>query len=372
VHCPHFEAARCTSCSEIRQPYAAQLGVKQLRAELALNAHPDVHWLPPIGSRDSGFRNKAKMAVAGTHDAPILGIVNARGAAVDLRDCLLYPPSFQPALAAIAEWISLVELAPYDLQTRRGELKYVLLTEAPKSALMMLRLVLRSRASEARIRKHLSELLDRLPLLKVVSLNIQPEHKAILEGEVEIVLSEQRALKMQLGNLTLQLGQRAFFQTNSDLANRLYEQVGAWVDELQPSSVWDLFCGVGGFALKCAKPGRAVLGVEISADALDAAREAATLMGLSGVQFLTLDAAAFTDDPAECVIVNPPRRGIGRELSARLELSRTRWLIYSSCNVASLAQDLSAMPAFKLKRARMLDMFPHTTHFEVVVLLERR
>ena len=70
-------------------------------------------------------------------------------------------------------------------------------------------------------------------------------------------------------------------------------------------------------------------------------------------------------------IVNPPRRGIGEELSGWLEASGVRHVVYSSCNAQSLARDLAAMPSLRRRRARVLDMFPQTTHYEVMVLLER-
>src|SRR5690606_8746611 len=66
-----------------------------------------------------------------------------------------------------------------------------------------------------------------------------------------------------------------FFQTNTVVATELYRQARAWVDEVGPASLWDLYCGVGGFALHCAAPGRAVTGIEISAEAVVAASRTA-------------------------------------------------------------------------------------------------
>ncbi len=71
------------------------------------------------------------------------------------------------------------------------------------------------------------------------------------------------------------------------------------------------------------------------------------------------------------VIVNPPRRGIGADLARRLEASDVRHVLYSSCNATTLAEDLAQMPSLRPRRARLLDMFPQTSHYEVLVLLER-
>ena len=70
--------------------------------------------------------------------------------------------------------------------------------------------------------------------------------------------------------------------------------------------------------------------------------------------------------------MNPPRRGIGADLAAWLERSPAQWVLYSSCNAATLARDLTHMPSLRPTRVRLLDMFPQTTHFEVLTLLERR
>ena len=71
------------------------------------------------------------------------------------------------------------------------------------------------------------------------------------------------------------------------------------------------------------------------------------------------------------MVLNPPRRGIGPALAGWLEDSRTRHVLYSSCNAESLARDLAAMPSLRPVRAQLLDMFPQTRHYEVLVLLER-
>jgi 23S rRNA (uracil747-C5)-methyltransferase len=172
----------------------------------------------------------------------------------------------------------------------------------------------------------------------------------------------------------MHLRPQSFFQTNTEVAAALYRQARDWVDELRPASLWDLYCGVGGFALHCADGSRDVTGIETSAEAITSARTSATEADLSRVDFAVGDATAFAvgaGHEPDLVIVNPPRRGIGDELSRWLETSSVRQVIYSSCNATSLARDLAAMPSLRPRRARLLDMFPQTTHYEVVTLLER-
>lgn len=375
MYCDHYVAGSCRSCTLLEQSYPQQLQGKLTHCQALLTAHQGVEWLAPVTSAETGFRNKAKMVVSGTAALPLLGITDAQGQGVDLADCPLYPPSLQACFAPIARFISAADITPYDVASRRGELKFVLVTLAGDSGELMVRLVLRSQGALARIRKHLASLLEALPQIVVVSVNLQPEHKAILEGDQEIFLTGQQSLTMRLNGMPLHLRPKSFFQTNTAVAAALYRQAAAWVDELNPASLWDLFCGVGGFALQCADGVREVIGIELSAEAIASAEQSRQELGLQRVSFQSLDATHFTQGSAaapELVIVNPPRRGIGNELCAFLEsAANIRWVIYSSCNSESLARDLQQMPGWRLRQARLLDMFPHTPHYEVITLLER-
>lgn len=376
MHCKAHDEHRCRSCSLLGVPQEQQLARKQAEAEAALAPFGPTHWLATAVSQEQGFRNKAKMVVSGDMQAPILGILDAEGRGIDLRDCPLYPPALSACFPALGDFIRMARIAPYDVPNRRGELKYILITLAEPSEELMLRFVLRSREALPRIRKHLPTLLDALPGLRVVSANLQPEHKAILEGDEEIILTPQSALRMELDGLPLYLRPRSFFQTNTAIATALYAQARTWVDAVNPPALWDLYCGVGGFALHCADQQREVIGIEISADAVASAECSRDELGLaSQATFIAGDATQALPPLSEApplIIVNPPRRGLGTALCTQIRQSPARWILYSSCNIESLARDLAHLSPFRVKEARLFDMFPHTTHYEVACLLHRQ
>ncbi len=393
MQCDYFDAGLCRSCTLMGQPYPAQLAEKEALARRLLTPFgADARWLAPLASTESGFRAKAKMVVGGTVAAPTLGILDGAGRGVDLRHCGIIAPGILAAFPSLIAAITRAGLEPYDVPTRSGELKHLIVTEAPSGALMV-RFVVRSESSVGSIRGVLPWLQDALPHLLVVTANIHPEHKAVLEGEVEHVLTEQAVLPFTVNDLELRVRPQSFVQTNTAIASALYTQARDWVDELDPASVWDLYCGVGGFALSVASPAgeatdraraprratRSVLGVEAAPDAVASAELARDARypaesDRQRIRFIAADATAFalaaTEVP-ELVIVNPPRRGLGAELAEWLQSQGPRHVIYSSCNAESLARDLAVMPGYRLRRARVLDMFPQSTHFEVITLLER-
>ncbi|RJF40366.1 23S rRNA (uracil(747)-C(5))-methyltransferase [Actinomyces sp. 2119] len=413
--CVLHDEGRCGSCPHLDTPPGDQLEAKQARVAALLRAHvPTGAWQPPCPSSPTHFRNKAKMVVAGTSRHPTLGILDAVGRGTDLRSCPLHVPAVRDALPVLADLVTGTGIAPYDVPGRRGELKHVLVTASPDEDLMV-RFVLRSSRHVSDLRDALPDLRRRLPQLAVASVNIQPVHQAVIEGPDEIVLTEEDRLLMRLRlpppgataaqarpsgsdapggqarphELLLHLPPRSFFQTNTAVAQTLYATARDWAEDIgpggaagqPPARVQDLFCGVGGFALALAGPGRRVQGVEVSEAAVSGARDSARLMRLDPgtVRFDSGDARALDllEGPAaegegsHLLVVNPPRRGLGPDLARRIEACGVPRVLYSSCSPASLAADLGQMPSLRVRRARLFDMFPHTDHAEVLVELAR-
>jgi 23S rRNA (uracil747-C5)-methyltransferase len=374
LDCGYWRADRCRSCTLIETPYERQLRDKDQAVRDRLHGVVPTHaWLPPRASAPAHFRNKAKLVVGGRTGAVRLGILDGDRRGVDLRDCPLHEPGLRETIHAVADLVDDLRLVPYDVPERRGELKYVLLTHSPDGE-TMLRLVLRTRLQLERVADGLATIRARMPSARVVSVNLHPEHKAVLEGEDEIVLTDDTTLPMRVNDVTLHLGVRSFFQTNTEVAAALYRTARRWVADLEATdgpvaAVADLYCGVGGFAHHLSAPGRHVTGVEISEEAVRAARLPATT---PPPHFRAGDAVAYLRERAvpDLVVVNPPRRGV-TGLAGDLERSAVRHVLYSSCNPRSLAVDLAAMPSYRPIRARVFDMFPQTDHSEVLVLLSR-
>ncbi|AIN14459.1 23S rRNA (uracil(747)-C(5))-methyltransferase RlmC [Yersinia pseudotuberculosis] len=375
MHCVQYAAGRCRSCQWLDKPYPQQLADKQHHLESLLAGHAVTQRLALVFGRESAFRNKAKMVVSGSVERPLLGMLHRDGTPVDLCACPLYPPSFEPVFTVLKTFIARAGLTPYNVARKRGELKFLLLTESTYNGELMLRFVLRSETKLAQLIAALPWLQQQLPQLAVISANIQPVHMAILEGEREIPLTEQQALPERFNQVPLYIRPQSFFQTNPPVAASLYATARQWVQEHEVHSMWDLFCGVGGFGLHCAGPETQLTGIEISAEAIACARQSAEQLGLKNVSFAALDSTRFATAEAqipELVLVNPPRRGIGRELCDYLSQMAPKFILYSSCNAETMAKDISLLAGYHIERVQLFDMFPHTSHYEVLTLLALR
>lgn len=374
MHCALYDAGRCRSCQWLELPPEQQLADKMADLRSLLAECPVATWCEPVSGPEAGFRNKAKMVVSGSVERPLLGMLHRDGNPEDLTDCPLYPASFAPVFALLKPFIARAGLTPYQVARRRGELKYLLLTESRLDGGMMLRFVLRSEAKLAQLRAALPWLQAQLPQLKVITANIQPVHMAIMEGEQEIFLTPQQALAERFNDVPLWIRPQSFFQTNPEVASRLYATTRDWVRQLPVDHMWDLFCGVGGFGLHCATPQMRLTGIEIAPEAIACARQSAAELGLSNLRFQALDSTRFATGEGEVpqlVLVNPPRRGIGSELCDYLSRMAPPYIIYSSCNARTMAKDIAQLAGYRTERVQLFDMFPHTAHYEVLTLLVR-
>jgi 23S rRNA (uracil747-C5)-methyltransferase len=316
--CSFYDADVCRSCSWIEIEYSQQLERKEEELKNLLKPYEPFQRLSSTQSPVGAFRNKAKMVAIPSADGLILGLFQK----LSLTQCPLYDASIQRVLQHTQNWLRELEIKAYDVQTKKGELKYVLLTQSKWDGSMMLRFVLRSHGVIGRLQKNLSTLVALSPELKVITANIQPIHMAILEGEEEIFLTQQVRLEERFNTIPLFIRPKSFFQTNPTVAQELYKTASQWVDESCPKRIWDLFCGVGGFALHCAAPDREIIGIEIEDEAIACARDSAALIGFENLRFEAMDAARFSatsSQTVDVVIVNPPRRGLGEKLCTWLE-----------------------------------------------------
>lgn len=374
MHCEKYAAGQCHSCQWLTLTPEQQVIEKQSQLQALLPAIDISLFQPPATGPLMAFRNKAKMVVSGSVEKPILGIVGRDGQGVDLTDCPLYPDAFSDVFSAIIPFIARAGLTPYNIERKRGELKYLLLTQSHYSGKFMLRFVLRSEKKIEQLRNALPWLQAQLPQLEVITANIQPVHMAILEGEQEIFLTKAQTLREEFNQVPLFIRPQSFFQTNPVVAAKLYQTAREWVRALDIHSLWDLFCGVGGFGLHCAEKTTYLTGIEISAPAIASAQQSANELGLKHVEFKALDSTRFAtanQDIPQLILVNPPRRGIGKELCDYLTHMQPEYILYSSCNAQTMAQDLQLLTGYHVCKVQLFDLFPHTSHYEVLTLLQR-
>lgn len=164
-----------------------------------------------------------------------------------------------------------------------------------------------------------------------------------------------------------------FFQVNPQAALLLFRKAREFASLSKSETLVDLYCGVGAITLFVGRDAGFAFGVEQNSAAVDAAKENAKRNALSHIEFICADAAAWeTDIPhPECVIVDPPRKGLScGAIHKMLDLSPRR-IVYISCDPATLARDLRLLNGYTIKEVSVIDMFPRTANVECCCLLQK-
>lgn len=374
--CSYYNQGICSSCSRIEEDYSSQVERKQQKLKTLLDGFDTYTLLPPIHSAQVGFRNKAKFSITGTLDNPVIGLTGEEDldSGREILNCPLHHPEINKLAQALPAFIQLANLRPYQIKEKKGELKGAIIYFSTETKQMYLRLVLRSKESLDRIKKHAMTLISEFPHLSCLSANIQPVAHAILEGEEEIFFTPQDFIQHKLGEVEMTLHPQGFVQTNQEMAFKLYSTAAKWAQEVAPETFMELFSGQGAFSFFIQKNVQKAIGVEISAEAVERANQTAKTLKLNHLSFMAQDASQVEkmvlDFNPDLILVNPPRRGLAG-VNQILKKVNSQYFIYSSCNAESLAQDLNQLKDhFKIVKAQVFDMFPNTDHFETLVLLK--
>jgi 23S rRNA (uracil1939-C5)-methyltransferase len=186
-------------------------------------------------------------------------------------------------------------------------------------------------------------------------------------------------LEEELCGLRLRISHDAFFQTNTEMAERLYGIAADYAALTGAERVFDLYCGIGTIGLVLAPRAGEVWGVESVPEAVADATENARRNEVSNARFSAADARLGIRPLIEqagrpdLVVIDPPRAGLSAKIVRRVIECEAPRILYISCNPTTLAPNAAQLgeAGYRLRRVRPVDMFPHTPHVECVALLER-
>jgi tRNA/tmRNA/rRNA uracil-C5-methylase (TrmA/RlmC/RlmD family) len=197
-------------------------------------------------------------------------------------------------------------------------------------------------------------------------------------GETELVWGEAK-LPERLGDLDLQISAEAFFQTNTEMAAKLYDVVTEFAALEGWERVYDLYSGIGTIALTLAPRAGELWGIELIEPAVADAIAGARANGITKANFFAGDVRLALRELLEragrpdVLVVDPPRAGLSKKVVHRIIEASPRRIVYVSCNPTTLAPNAAELveAGWTLKRVRPVDMFPQTHHIECVALFER-
>jgi 23S rRNA (uracil1939-C5)-methyltransferase len=361
-------------------PYERQIAIKAEQVEDALRriGKLDGFEMEPIVAAEETwrYRNKVEFSFGGgAADALVCGF-HAPGSweeIVDIDDCLLVSERVNAARAAVLAFCREQGLEPWDRRSQAGFLRNLVIREGRRTGQLQVRLVtspgeLDGDAFAAAVPGDGGVFWTQAAGVGETTAGGLTEHVA-----------GPPALDEELGGLRFAISPDAFFQTNTEMAERLYAVAVEYADLRGWERVYDLFCGIGTIGLSLAGRAGEVWGVEIVEHAARDAIANAKRNEIANAQFFAGDVRLAMRDLVEragrpdLLVVDPPRAGLSQKIVRRVIEAAPKRIVYVSCNPTTLAPNAAQLTeaGYALRRVRPVDMFPQTPHVECVAVLDR-
>jgi 23S rRNA (uracil1939-C5)-methyltransferase len=379
--CAHYPA--CGGCRFQDLDYDVQLEAKHRQVEDALRriagiAEPPLEPIVPAVEKFH-YRNKLEYSFTQLEDGPALGFHRAGrwDEVLEIERCWLTTDLGNAIRNAVRDWAREEKLQAYDQATGEGYLRHLVVREGRNSGQSLVQLV--TAPGERFETGYLVDVLRRFPEVRSIHWSINDTPAEVTNLPTRLLWGDD-AMEEILCGLRFRVRPNAFLQTNTAMAERLYELAGDAAGLTGNETLYDLYCGIGTIGLVLAERALTVWGVDVSEESIACALENADLNGITNAAFFAgnvgtaLEELAERAGPPDVAIVDPPRAGLAGKALRRVGRLGPPRLVYVSCNPTTLAGDAKQLATdwgYRLVHARPVDMFPHTPHVETVALLER-
>lgn len=373
--CPIFGI--CGGCDIMHLNYKAQLEYKLKSANETLKrlGKIDFEIKKIIGMEEPYYyRNKVQIPYQMRDGKVICGFFK-KGThdVVEFSDCFIQPKQSTEIAILIKNLANQYGITAYNEKTRKGNLRHVLIRNTVNDDYMVVLITNENKLPHSE--KIVSRIVEKYPNVKTIIQNINNKDTNVILGDEDKLLFGKETLVENIMGLDFILSYRSFFQTNHTQTEKLYSQVLEYANPKKDEVIVDGYCGVGTISLMLAKHAKHVYGIEIVEDAINDAKENTKLNKIDNATFILgkteEEIKKFTDQKIDTIVVDPPRKGCDQALLDSIMEMEIEKIVYVSCNIATLARDLSILEAkYEINDITVFDMFPQSAHVEVCVLLE--
>ena len=373
---------RCGGCNLRHIDYEETLNMKQNMVQNLVNKNLktriEVKQTWGMGN-PYHYRNKLQYPIGlNKEGSAVIGVfANRTHEIVPVNDCLIQNEKANKVAKNIIDAIKKYNLSVYDEAKGEGLIRHVVIKTSHIYNEIMVIIVING---------------DFLPFSKEIArdlqgtchdinsivVNINKKNTNVVLGEKNINILGNGYILDELGEYTFRISPHSFFQVNPVQAEALYNIAIENANITKEDIVFDLYCGIGTISLFAAKYAKKVYGIEIVEQAIEDAKWNAEYNKVSNVEFIAGDAEKVLTDLIDnkniipdVVIVDPPRRGLDDITINNILKIHPKKMVYISCNPATLMRDLAKLEEkYNLKMVQPVDMFPFTSHCEVIAILE--
>ena len=299
---------------------------------------------------------------------------------LNIDTCHLMPKLGNEILNKAKSLAQELKLKPYDQRTHNGFLRYLSFRFGHHTGDILVNIVTSYENTDL-LKPMVDGLIDSFPQITTVVNNINTRKADVSFGEYELLLHGKPVLEEKIGDLMFEISANSFFQTNTVMAEKLYQTALDGADLTGEEVVYDLYSGTGSISLFLAQKAKEVHGFEVIVSAVEDATRNAVNNQIGNVKFHVANLDNFFKfskgkkyPKPDVIVVDPPRAGMHKFMTDYLPKFEAKKIIYISCNPTTQARDTEVLikKGYELNRLTFVDMFPHTPHIETVGVFQKK
>ncbi|MBI1883120.1 MAG: 23S rRNA (uracil(1939)-C(5))-methyltransferase RlmD [Chlamydiae bacterium] len=379
--CSYFE--KCGGCQWQHLNYGYQLRVKREKVKEALKKIPGFdpsRVKEVLPSRDPyHYRNKSQRPFVMKRGEIVSGFFYPlTHRLIPIEECKVEQNLINQIFRKAMELIRFYRIVPYSEKSHEGFLRCVMARQGVSTGEAMVVLMTQHKEfpEGERFAKEMREAFSNL--VSVVQ-NVNSEKGNVILGNENILLAGEPFIHEKIKNLKMRISVGSFFQVHSEQAVKICEAVERMAALTGLENVLDLYGGVGLMGLSLASGAQKIYEIENGASAVADGKVNAQANGIHNVEWICEDVSLalirLRDEGKsfEVAILDPPRQGCGRDMIKILMDLSPRKIIYVSCLLKSLVEDVRFLKegGYEIREVEPVDLFPQTAHVETVTLLEK-
>lgn len=372
----------CGGCDLMHMNYQSQLAFKLQMGNATFKriGHLDFKIKNIIGmDKPYNYRNKVQMPIGREKGKMITGFYKKKSHdIIKLEKCYIQPDESTEIAKLVKNICNDLLISSYDEKNKEGCLRHVIIRKTFDNEYMVVLVIFDDHKDNLIKLNELSHrIIQRNKNIKSIILNINKKvNNTILGLEYKALAGNDYLIEKILG-LKFYMSHRAFFQINLKQTEKLYEKALEYANISENDVVLDCYCGVGTISLLAAQKAKKVYGIEIVPEAINDAIKNSKLNNINNAEFIVGKAEEeilkFKDKLIDVIIVDPPRKGLDINVIETIKKKQINKMVYVSCDIATLARDLSILSdSYNIIDVTLVDMFPQTADVETVCCLQRK
>ena len=274
--------------------------------------------------------------------------------------------------------LNINKITVYDEKKHSGILRHVMVrTNSFNEAMLVL--IINDKKVTEKIKSILKEVMDKFKEITSVYVSLNDRKTNVALGHKNLLIFGEKTIKEDIDNIHFNISPTSFFQINLDQTKRLYSVAIIMFENIENKKIVDAYAGTGTIGMILSKKAKKVYSIEIVESAVKDGIQTAKENNINNVQFICGDVnkelgKLIKAEKVDSIILDPPRKGIDEESLINISKVGIEEIVYISCNPSTFARDVEILEkeGYKLVKVKPVDMFPQTSHIEVVGRLVKK